>query len=61
MAKQKLSWCVVHIAPHGTVEYREFFCTREGARIYMRTWKDIALAANRKLVLEHYTDAWKGV
>ena len=56
MKKQKLTWCVVHIH-NGKPEYREFFCTRESARVYMRTWKDIAIAANRKLVLQHFVEA----
>lgn len=56
MKNKKLSWCVVHVH-NGKPEYKEFFCTRESARVYMRTWKDIAVAANRKLVLQHYTNA----
>lgn len=54
MKTQKLTWCVVHIGPRGTVEHKEFFSTRQSARIYIRTWNDIALAANRRLVLQHF-------
>ena len=56
MKTTKLAWCVVHMH-NGTVEHKEFFCTRESARIYMRTWKDIATAAKRKLILQHFVEA----
>lgn len=52
---RKINWTVTTVNKHGVVVDTEYFCTRDGARIYKNACKEWDAIAGYKRFIDRYT------